>query len=322
MPHLLIAGRLHPSGLALLEAAPGVTFDYVADDAPDAYVRHLGAAEGLVIRTQPLTAALIATAPRLRVVSRHGVGYDSVDVAALSARGIPLAIAAGANARSVAEHAMALILAAAKDLRMMDRAVRGGDWARRNGFSGRELGGSRLLIIGYGRTGRMLARMAAGFEMTVEVYDPYLDAAALEGEPAARAADLGAALVEADVVSVHAPKGDGPPLLGAEEIARLKPGAILVNTARGGMVDEAALAAALREGRLSGAGIDVFADEPPAPGGPLLEAETAMLTPHLAGLSREGMERMAVYSVQNALDFFACRLDPSVVVNRAALPGG
>lgn len=321
MPHLLVAGRMHPSGLALLEGAPGVTFDYVADADPAAYAAYLGAAEGLVIRTQPLTAALIARAPRLRVVSRHGVGVDSLDVPALSARGIPVAIAIGSNARSVAEHAMALILAAAKELRGMDAAVRSGDWVGRNRFAGRELGGSRLLIVGYGRTGRLLARMAEGFDMTVEAYDPYLDEAALTGGPATRAIDLDAALAAADVVSIHAPKGDGP-LLGADEIARLKPGAIVVNTARGGMVDEAALAAALREGRIAGAGLDVFADEPPAPGAPLLGVESAVLTPHVAGLSREGMEQMAVISVRNALDFFDGRLDPGMVFNRDALPGG
>lgn len=321
MPHLLVAGSMHASGLALLEAAPGVTFDYVTDADPAAYAAFLGAAEGLIIRTQPLTAAMIATAPRLRVVSRHGVGVDSLDVAALSARGIPVAIAIGSNARSVAEHAMALILAAAKDLRGMDRAVRSGDWAGRSRFAGRELGGSRLLILGYGRSGRMLARMAAGFDMTVEVYDPFLDAAALAGGPVARATDLDAALAAADVVSVHAPKGDRP-LLGAGEIARLKPGAIVVNTARGGMVDEAALAAALREGRVAGAGLDVFADEPPARDAPLLGAEAAVLTPHVAGLSREAMEAMAVISAQNALDFFHGRLDPAMIANRDDLPGG
>lgn len=315
MPHMLIAGRLHPSGLALLGAAEGVTFDYVEATDAAAYVPLVGAAEALVIRTQPLTAEIIGRAPRLRVVSRHGVGYDSIDVAALSARGVPLAIVGAVNARSVAEHAMALMLACAKDLRAMDAAVRGDAWGLRDGYAGRELGGARLLILGYGRSGRLLARMAAGFDMEIDAFDPYVSAA----EPPARlVGDLGAALAAADFVSVHAPKGDRP-ALGAAEIARMKPGAILVNTARGGVVDEAALAAALREGRIAAAGIDVFGAEPPRAGEELTGLERVALTPHVAGLSREAMERMAVVSVQNALDFFAGRLDPALVVNRDAL---
>lgn len=315
MPHLLIAGRLHPGGLALLRDAPGVTFDYVEDQAPGAFAPLLGAAEGLVIRTQPLTAAMIAQAPRLRVVSRHGVGVDSVDVAALSARGVPLAIVGDVNSRSVAEHAMALMLACAKDLRAMDAAVRDGAWARRNGYAGRELGGARLLVVGYGRSGRLVAGMAAGFGMEIEVFDPFL--AAIEA-PARLAGDLGAALEAADFVTVHAPKG-ARAIIGPAEIARMKPGAILVNTARGGVVDEAALAAALAQGRIAAAGIDVFGDEPPGPGDALVGDGRALLSPHVAGLSREAMERMAVVSVSNALDFFEGRLDPALVVNRDAL---
>ncbi|MBA3324043.1 MAG: 3-phosphoglycerate dehydrogenase [Rhodobacteraceae bacterium] len=318
MPHVLIAGRLHPSGLALIGAAKGVTFDYVEATGAADYLPLIGAAEGLVIRTQPLTAEIVARASRLRVVSRHGVGYDSVDVGALSGRGIPLAIVGDVNARSVAEHAMALMLACAKDLAAMDAAVRIGPWARRDGYAGQELYGARLLILGYGRSGRLLARIAAGFEMQVEAYDPFVGAGG-DG-PARLVGDLGAALEAADFVSVHAPKGERP-LLGAAEIAQMKRGAVLVNTARGGMVEEAALAAALREERIAAAGIDVFASEPPAVGDPLTTLERVVLTPHVAGLSREATERMAVVSVRNVLDFFAGRLDPDLVVNRDALAG-
>jgi D-3-phosphoglycerate dehydrogenase len=318
MAHVLIAGRLDEAGLALLRGAPGVTYDYVEAVSEAAYLPLLGAAEGLVLRTQPLTAAAIAGAPALRVVSRHGVGYDAVDVAALSARGIPLMVVGDVNARSVAEHAMTLILAAAKDLRAMDAAVRGGAWARRDAYGGRELFGKRLLILGYGRSGRALARLAAAFGMAVEAYDPFVDPAGLGDEPARLAQDLGRALEAADVVSVHAPKGPRP-ALGAAELSRLKPGAILVNTARGGVVDEAALAEALREGRVAAAGLDVFEAEPPWAGHPLTAHAAVTLSPHVAGLTREATARMARVSVQNVLDVFAGRADPALVVNRDAL---
>jgi D-3-phosphoglycerate dehydrogenase len=319
VPHVLVAGRLHPSGIALLEAAEGVSFDYVEDTGAAAYLPHVGRAEALVIRTQPLTEAIVAGAPRLRVVSRHGVGYDSVDVAALTARGVPLAIVGDVNSRSVAEHAMALILACAKELVPMDRALRGGAWAARDAYGGFELAGRRLLVIGYGRSGRQVARLAAAFGMAVEAFDPFAPPG--PEEPARPAGELAAALARADVVSLHAPKGERPHL-GPAEIAAMKPGAVLVNTARGGAVDEAALAAALRAGRIAAAGLDVFEREPPPAGDPLAALPNVVLTPHVAGLSAEAMRRMAVVAVQNALDFFAGRLDPVLVVNPAALARG
>lgn len=315
MPHILVAGRIHPSGVALLERASGVTFDLVEDGAADAFHPHLAAADAIVIRTQPLTAELIARAPRLRIVSRHGVGYDSVDLAALDARGIPLAIAVNANARAVAEHAMALILAAAKRLLPSDSAVRRGEWEARAHLAPREIGGRRLLVIGHGRTGSLVAGYAAAFGMEIEVHDPFIEAV----EPPARLApDLRAALSRADIVTIHAPKG-ATPLLGAAEFAAMKPGAILVNTARGGVVEEAALVEALLSGRIAAAGLDVFETEPPPADHPLLSAGETILTPHLAGVTAEAAERMARVSVQNVLDFFAGRLDPAMVVNPAAL---
>ncbi len=313
MPHVLIAGQIHPAGTERLRSAPGVTFDYVEGAGPQEYLPLLDRADGLVIRTQPLDADSIAGAGRLRVVSRHGVGYDAVDVAALTARGIPLAIVGAVNARSVAEHAMMLMLAAAKEVLAMDRAMRAGHWRERSGYGGRELHGKRLLVIGLGRSGRLVAGFGAAFGMHVEAHDPFAAQGAVPLAP-----DLMAALAQADFVSIHAPKGEGT-LLGTAEIAGMKRGAVLVNTARGGMVDEAALLAALDEGRIAAAGLDVFAAEPPEPGDPLLRHPRVILSPHLAGLSAESMERMAVVSVQNVLDAFAGRLDPALVVNREVL---
>jgi len=318
MPHVLIAGKIHRSGLDLIADAAGVTFDLVEDTGPDSYLPYLGAAEGLVLRTQPLTAAILAGAGRLQVVSRHGVGYDAVDVAALSARGIPLAIVGDVNSRSVAEHAMMLMLACAKSLTAADRAVRAGDWGWRDGYGGRELHGGRLLIVGYGRTGRLLAALAAGFGMTVAAYDPFLDAARAPDGSVALVGDLGAALAAADFVSLHAPKGERP-VLGAAEIARMKPGAVLVNTARGEAIDGAALLDALESGRIAAAGLDVFTVEPPGLHDPLTRHPRVIATPHVAGLSVTSTERMAVVAVRNVLDFFAGRLDPGLVVNAATL---
>ena len=319
MPHVLVAGRIHPAGLGLLEAAPDVTVEIVEEVSEAAYVPRIAGAHGLILRTQPLTAATVAAAPKLEVVARHGVGYDAVDVAALDRRGIPLAIVGDVNAGAVAEHALMLMLAAVKRLGRGDRAVRAGDWAWRNRLEAGELAGRRLLVVGYGRIGKRVARLADAFAMDVAVHDPHVPADAFAGEPVTPAPDLAAALAEAEVVTVHVPKADGA-VLGRAELARLPAGAIVVNTARGGVVDEAALAEALASGRVAAAGLDVFEDEPPPVDHPLLAFDQVVLTPHHAGLTAESAERMAVAAARNVLDHFRGRLDPALVVNRPA-PG-
>lgn len=316
MPHLLVAGKLHPSGLDLLRSAP-VTFDYVEEISEPSYQAFLPKADALVIRTQPLTAASIAKAPALKIVSRHGVGYDAVDVPALNARGIPLCIVGDVNSSGVAEHAMMLILAATHRLIAADRATRSGDWAWRNGLQTREVAGKRLLIVGFGRIGQKLAALAQAFGMDVHAHDPYIPESAWPSG-ATRAPELAAALAGADAVSLHLPRADRA-ILGAGELALMKPTAVVVNTARGGLVDEGALADALRAGRLGGAGIEVFNAEPPAKDHPLFGLDQAVLTPHNAALTVECAERMALASVQNVLDFFAGTLDPALIVNRAAV---
>lgn len=316
MPHLLVAGKLHPSGLDLLRSAP-VTFDYVEEISEPSYQTFLPKADALVIRTQALTATSIAKAPALKIVSRHGVGYDAVDVAALNARGIPLCIVGDVNSSGVAEHAMMLILTATHRLIAADRATRIGDWAWRNGLQTREVAGKRLLIVGFGRIGQKLAALAQAFAMDVHAHDPYIPESAWPSG-ATRAPNLAAALAGADAVSLHLPRADKA-ILGAGELALMKPTAVVVNTARGGLVDEVALAEALRAGRLGGAGIEVFNAEPPGKDHPLFGLDAAVLTPHNAALTVECAERMALASVQNVLDFFAGTLDPALIVNRAAV---
>lgn len=317
MPHLLVAGKLHPAGLALLEATPGITFDYVEDISEPSYQPYLGKAEAIVIRTQPMGAESIAKAPHLRIVSRHGVGYDAVDVAALNARRIPLCIVGDVNSVGVAEHAMMLILAASHRLIAADAAVRQGRWGWRNGLQTHEVAGKRLLIVGFGRIGRHLAGMARAFGMEIHAHDPYIPADQWP-DIASRAPDLTQALAEADAVSLHLPRADRA-IIGAAELAQMKPTAVIVNTARGGLVDEHALADALRAGRLGGAGIEVFAAEPPGAEHPLFGLDQAVLTPHNAALTVECAERMALASVQNVLDHFQGKLDPSLIVNKDAL---
>ncbi|RMF33125.1 MAG: 3-phosphoglycerate dehydrogenase [Alphaproteobacteria bacterium] len=317
MHRVLVAGKLHDSGLAILRAAGDITLDYVEDLGAEAMLARLPQAEAVLLRTQPFDAATVARAPALKIVSRHGVGYDSVDVAALTARGIPLTIVGDVNAQTVAEHAMLLLMAASRRLLAYDRAVRpGGDWNFRNSLAAREICGKTLLIIGLGRIGRQLARMAAGFSIRVLAYDPYLATEPPEG--VVMVADLAEGLRAADLVSLHMPRTDSP-VLGAAEIAMLRPQAVIVNAARGGAVDEDALASALSAGRLHGAALDVFEREPPQPGAAILARSEAVFTPHSASMTLECAERMAVMAARNIVDFFRGSLDPALVVNAAEI---
>ena len=314
MPHVLVAGRIHDSGLVLLEAA-GFTVRRIDEVSTASYAPFMSEADALLIRTQPLTAREIASANRLRIVSRHGVGYDAVDVAALEARGIPLTIVGDVNAISVAEQTFAALLDLAKRTRFHDEAVRSGQWDLRHRFAATELRGKVLLLVGLGRIGRLVAGMANAFGMQVRALDPFQTAQQIRLAGAEPAASLIAGLAEADYVSLHAPKTGPEPLIGAAELARMRPGACLVNMARGGLVDEAALGEALDAGRLRGAALDVFETEPPASDHPLLRNKTVLLSPHIAGLSAESAIRMSQAAARNIVDYFAGRLDPALIVN-------
>ncbi|MDJ0980349.1 MAG: hydroxyacid dehydrogenase [Kiloniellales bacterium] len=322
MPHILIAGRVHPDGLALLEGATGITSDYVEDTGDTAYLRHLPDADALLLRTQPLTAEILATAPRLKIVSRHGVGYDAIDVAALTARGVPLTVVGDVNAQSVAEQTLTLMLAAAKRLIRADGATRAGDWNYRERLEPCELNGKTLLIVGFGRIGRRVARLCQAFEMRVLVHDPFVPAEEIAAAGATAAPDLAEGLKQAQVLTLHLPKTGDAPLIGAAELALLPAEAILVNTARGSLVDEAALMAAVESGRLAAAGLDVYEAEPPPTAAPVLADDRLVLMPHAAGLSRESASRMSVAAMRNILDFFEGRLDSRLVVNAADLELG
>lgn len=311
---VLLTEPIHPDGRAVLEAA-GLAIRELPAPTPEAFAEAAPAAAAILVRVMKLPEALLGPLNALEVVSRHGVGCDNVAVDHCSARGIPVAIAADANARSVAEHTLALMLAGARNLLAHDRATRAGDWAARvaNGRDSFELAGKTLLVIGVGRVGSRVARLARAFEMRVLGHDKYRAELPEGVEPAP---DLDAALAEADVIAVHVPLTEETRgLLGAERLARLKPTAHVVNAARGNIVDEAALLA--RPPAFYGA--DVFREEPPGAGDPLLAHGPSLLTPHVAAMTHESMRAMAVQAAGNVVAALEGRLDPAVVFNRAAL---
>jgi D-3-phosphoglycerate dehydrogenase len=321
--NILILGKIDAAGTALLRARDGFTITELPDHAPERFAA-ASDADAVIVRMTPIDAGFLAAAPRLGIVSRHGVGYDTVDVAALTDRGAVLTITGDVNSGAVAEHTLACILALAKRILPYDRALRAGDFAVRDGFGAWELAGKTALIVGYGRIGRKVAALCRAFGMDVLVHDPFLPAGALDGKDVRAAPALGAALGVADVVSLHIPKTpETLHLIDADALGAMKPGAVLVNVSRGGLVDEGALCRALADGRLGGAALDVFEVEPPGPDAPMLAAANSVLTPHSAAFTAECAARMAIASAQNVIDFFDGRLDPGVVINpEAADPRG
>lgn len=316
MPHVLIAGKIHEAGLTILKNTPGFTWDLVEEVSTASYAPFIAQADALLLRTQPLTAKEIAQGVNLQVVSRHGVGYDAVDVTALNQRGIPLTIVGDVNSLSVAEHTLALLLAVAKQVRVYDAGIRSGNWNCRNSFSAIELSGRTLLVLGFGRIGREVARLAGCFNMHVVAWDPFVAAETFSALNVQRAEELSDGLKMADALTVHLPLSDSKPLLGRTELALLKPNAIVINTARGGIIDERALVEALKNETLAGAGLDVFSQEPPAPDSPLLlGSDRLILSPHSAGLTQEAAMRMSVSAVNNIIHYFNGTLEENLIVN-------
>ena len=320
MAKILLIGSFHERGMALLEARDDIAYEIVDGRSEAEVADRIGDADAVTMRTFPLPASVIDRAEQLKVVSRHGVGYDNIDVAALTARGIPLAIAADANATAVAEHTLFFMLALAKQALRHDRAVREGNWEIRNRFETVDLMGRRVLVMGFGRIGREVARRCAAFDMEVTVYDPYVQANVIEQAGYRSVPDFQAVLPETDVLSVHMPlAADSRHMIGRAELAALPDHAFVVNCARGGIVDEDALYEALTSGTIAGAGIDVFEQEPPQDDHPLFGLDNVILSPHTAGMSQEAAIRMAISTARNALAALDGKLDPSMVVNKEVL---
>jgi len=274
--------------------------------------------DALIVRKGVIDRAVLEASGALRAITKHGVGVDRIDVETATRMGIPVMITPRANFESVAEHALALLLAVVRRVPDQDRRLRRGEWANK-GFNGAELLGKTLGLVGYGRIARRLAELVRPFRMDVLAFDPYQEPEA----PVRKAATLGEMLAAADVVSIHCPLTPGTRgLIGREELSLMKPGACLINTARGAIVDEAALAEALREGRIAGAGLDTFEQEPPAEDNPLLSMDTVVATSHVGGFSDSSFRNMGLGAVENVLTVLdGGRVDNECVINREVFVG-
>ena len=272
-------------------------------------------ADAILVGTTRITERIIEATRVLKVVSRRGVGYDNVDLAALRRRKIPLTIVGAANAATVAEHTLCFILALAKQAMAYDRATRAGNWRFRESLVAMDLLGKILLLVGFGRVGRAVAVRAAAFAMRVVVYDPLVSDAVFGEFRVESVSDLLEGLAICDFLSVHVPLNDQTAgLVGRKELAAMKSTAFVISTARGGVVDEDELVNALRTGSIRGAGLDVFKEEPLALTHPLLEFENVILSPHTAALTGECARRMDEVAARNCLDAIDGKLNPAFIV--------
>lgn len=314
MAKVLVLDPVHDAGLAILREAPGVEYVHLPEPAEPDIVHHMADADALILRGRRLPDSIFEQASRLRLVSRHGVGCDNVDFALMQKMKVTVAVAADSNYVSVAEHAMALTLAALKRLPDADRAVREANWSLRDHLGARELQGSRVLVVGFGRIGRAFATRIEAFGAYCLVYDPFLVADQTPTPSQTPVATLEEGLAEADIVSLHLPNTEqSVNLLDAARLQHMREGSILVNTARGGIVNEGALLESLDKRRPAIYATDVLATEPPLPGDPLLSRPDVIFTPHSAAMTDAAARRMSERAAQNAVDFLSGALSAEMI---------
>jgi D-3-phosphoglycerate dehydrogenase len=325
MHKLVFCRALHADAMALLEQRDDLeveilTTAFRGPPMQKELAEKIVDADGIMVGLEKLDDALLATAPKLRVISRFGVGYDLIDIPACTARGVVVGVVNGANDLSVAEHAMMLMLAVARRTLEMDASVRAGTWMLLSGRRMRELAGRRVLVVGYGRIGTRVARLCAAFGMTVMVHDPAFPTPRIAADGHIPAPNLLEAVASADVVTLHCPlDATTRHMVDADFLSRMQPHAWLINTARGGLVDEAALISALQDRRIEAAGLDVLVQEPPVPDHPLFALDNVVLAPHNAAAAWECYAKMSMRAVRNLLDTIDGVIDPGYTVNPEVL---
>jgi (S)-sulfolactate dehydrogenase len=302
---VVVSEFMAESALAPLAERYEVLFDPTLVDDRDRLLGALGDAVGVIVRNRTqVDTGLLAAAPRLRVVGRLGVGLDNIDLAGCEQRGVAVHPATGANAQAVAEYVIAAILVLFRGAYLSNARMIDGEWPRGD-LQGRETAGKRLGLIGYGAIARLVSALAWDLGMQVSAYDPYLPAGDPAWQTADRVTDLDDLLADADAVSLHVPLTDETRhLIDVAALMMLPQGAVIINTARGGIVDDVALAAAIRSGHVAGAALDVFENEPlsVADGQTFAGLDNVVLTPHVAGLTEESNARVSEMTVQNVLE--------------------
>ena len=317
MPKIAIVDRMHEDGINLLKKNPKFECELIEDLSKKNLMSKLPDFDGITLRRGKIDSEILEKCKKLKVISRHGVGYDNVDIKFLKERNIALLITGTTTSISPAEHIMFMILNISKSFNLFDQSVRNGkfDSIMHMKHSSFELFNKKILIVGFGRIGRKLVKRCLGFEMEVYVYDPFVDKETIESFKGKKIHELDDGLKIADVLSLSVPLTKiTNNMINLKKMKIMKKNAIIINTSRGGVVNEEDLNEALNKEIIYGAGLDVFAKEPPSENNPLLKNKKVSLSPHAATFTKECTSNMAVQTAKNIVDFFENKLNDQMIV--------
>ena len=316
MKKILVIQSIHEAGIELLKKNPDYEFEVIEKIDPEFLKSKIKNCDGASIRTAKLPGNVIEAANNLKIISRHGVGYDNIDLEVSKKKNLTLAITATANAIAVAEHVMFMLLNISKRKNMYDNTVKKGKFNDRNKLPKTvELWNKNILIAGFGRIGKALIKRCLGFEMKVFVYDPFVSNDIIEKLGGIKVDSMEETCKDMDAISLHIPLNDKTKnIINYNLLQSMKKNCIIINAARGGIVNEIDLDRALKENLIFGAGLDVFETEPPEQNNPLLKNDKVFLSPHTASFTEECMTRMGKETVQNIIDFFDNKLETSKIV--------
>ena len=313
---ILIIQKVHEKGMELINNHPNFDVEVTDDTSVENLKSKIKDCDGASIRIAKLSGEVINEAKNLKIISRHGVGYDNIDLKTAKERDIKIAITANANAVTVAEHVMFVLLNIAKRRELYHTTVKEGNFKDRNKLPKTiEVWKKNFLIMGFGRIGKALIKRCLGFEMNVFVYDPFVDKDTIEKLGGKKVDNIEEAVKTMDVISLHMPLTEKTEnLINYNLLKTMKKNCIIINAARGGIINEEDLNKALNEDLIFGAGIDVFKQEPPENDNPLLKNDKVYLSPHTAAFTDECMTRMGVETIQNIIDYFDDTLEKSKIV--------
>ena len=318
MSKIAIVDKIHSDGIKLLEKNNKFQYEVIEDLSKKNLISKLPAFDGITLRRGKIDSEILEKCKNLKVISRHGVGYDNVDIKFLKKNNITLLVTATTASVSPAEHIMFMILNISKGKNFYDQAVRNGKFEsimhmkNNNNF---ELSNKKILIVGFGRIGRKLIKRCLGFEMKVYAYDPFVDKRIIESFGGIKVDDLNKSLKEIDILSLSVPLTEKTHnMINLEKMKIMKKSAVIINISRGGVVNERDLNEALNNKIIYGAGLDVFEKEPPTNANPLLTNKNVLLSPHAATFTEECLSKMSIETVQNIINFFENKLDKSMIV--------
>ena len=316
MYKIAIIEEIHGDGIKLFDNNPNYSYEIITDVSPENLIKKLPNFDGCTLRVSKLNSNILKHCKKLKVISRHGVGYDNVDLDYIKQNNINLLITAKANAVAVAEHVMALILSISKAIKIYDKEVRVGNFKKNaKSINTLELFNKEILIAGFGRIGKSLIKRCLNFDMKVKVFDPYQNKEIIEQHGGVKINNFNEGLKSCDILSLHMPLNEKTKnLMNYKTISLMKKNSILINTARGGIVNEFDLDKALKENIIFGAGLDVFQNEPILNDSPLLKNDKVVLSPHSATFTNECTSRMSVETVKNVIDFFEKKIDKEMIV--------